>query len=115
MKRQGFHYRVLAEILLSVDELNHLIEQASNHYDPKCRNTALIGGFLYGFRNRMVWAQQSEGATSLEFEMSSDRLDLVCKILEQPGSRRDLFESFHQTLREVHAEWRRLNPVPNVF
>lgn len=71
---------------------------AIDHYDTVCRNSAMAGGFVYG------WVMSTEPDKTNAVSATFLELDLVCKILEM-GS---LFD-FKEALRLRQAFMRALS------
>lgn len=64
---------------LTKEEIVKLTTCAQCHYDYACKQTAMVGGFLYGAGN-------NDGKFSVTFR----QLDLLCKIVEIPPPHIDL-------------------------
>ncbi len=99
-----FEYEVRVVFGLPEAELDYLVRLSGAHYDLTCRSAGRPGpgGFLHGMRNAV-----SDGMAP--GRLTARQLGLVCKILEQPGSRDDLRSLFHRLLAEVSGESARVN------
>lgn len=77
------------------------------HYDSKCDAASKVGGFLYGFKNQIEFGTP-------ELTVTSHELGMMCKILEMADMTGDktsaaLYWELHQLLRDLNAEYHRLN------
>jgi hypothetical protein len=97
-----FRYRV--EILLQVTkpEVEHMIKCSESHYDGVCLGASQKGGFLYGWRNQILWAEE-KGEDTVEVRANWQIIDTLCKILEVESYRRDLDpkDSLYYPIRNV--------------
>ena len=73
MHLKKFEYHVVSEILLSREEIEHLISMSKVHYDLTCQAASEVGGFIYGWKNKLwndaevsVCATTSTGERDLE-------------------------------------------------
>lgn len=84
--RAHFVWLVHVDFFLAYDDLMHVIGQAMGHYDRTCVQAAMPGGFLYGWRMAFELLEEGAGLPGdVHRRMSTDEVDLVCKILEQPN------------------------------
>lgn len=86
-----FWWAVRVDIELGRDDVEHLLAQAGAHYDQACRDLALPGGMLYGWRNVFLLAgldivveRAVDGGARAKWTLEADDVDLLCKVLEGP-------------------------------
>ncbi len=82
MKTNKFAYEVFLHIELTCEELDLIQNCAKGHYDLRVRRSALQGGFIYGWRNRLKSKEDGDAWLLCSFE----ELDTCAKALEQPAS-----------------------------
>lgn len=91
----GFDFRVEVRVRYGKKELAQLMKFSAEHYDAKCRSLSQPGGFLYGMKNQLGDDKFAE------WPLSTQDLDLLCKVTE-PLLRGDADKvSLHQSLREL--------------
>lgn len=83
MSKYIFYAKLTAEIELSNEELNLLIECSERHYDSTVKSISMCGkgGFLYGLHNRRKWEIESNTEIS-NGEFKSNQIQLMLKSLE---------------------------------
>lgn len=116
MNRAEFVYDVYSEVTFTRPELEVLWACSQSHYDYKCKDASRQGGFLFGMRNVIMWAEE-EGKTEGQVKLTRDQLDTLCKIMECLGSiptpeQTALYNNVRQLLCESSVEYRRVNNMP---
>jgi hypothetical protein len=81
MKDCYFVAGLTAYIELSDEEFNLLFANAQHHYDYKVKSTTEPGGYLYGFKNRRLFASQAKNR-DCNADFSESQLNLMMKALE---------------------------------
>lgn len=105
MKRVEFVYRVMSEIEITRDEVDHLLELSASHYDHKCKSVGAVGGFLYGWSMSFVHSLEKETPVSA----SGDQLDTLCKITEGFGADPLIAKKLRDLFDDVRQETHRIN------
>ena len=85
MSQYYFVATLVAHIELTDEEFQILFSEATKHYDAKVKASAKVGGFLFGFQNRRMYAAQA-GEPDQIVEFSENQLDLMMKALEMNWS-----------------------------
>jgi hypothetical protein len=99
---KGFTYRVEANLVLTKDEVDYLLELSGHHYDGYCRSVGQRGGFLYGWRNAIV----EFGARLVTANIT--QADTICKILEL-DTISPLNDAFRDLMERLSNEASRVN------
>lgn len=81
MKDYYFVAALTAHLKLNEDEFNLLFSEAGCHYDFQIQSITKVGGFLYGFRNRRLFAKES-GQHDEIVEFTESQLNLLMKAME---------------------------------
>lgn len=83
MKKQkpfSFCYDVSIRLELDESAIDSLIQLSESHYDGVCKSAGRVGGFLYGWRNRITFAV--DDGVDVEFFATNRELQTLCKITE---------------------------------
>jgi hypothetical protein len=114
MKHISFNYKVLANIILTRAEIDHLIHVSSLHYDRTCQDAGKPGGFIYGWYN-MISYKPLSSAYAIEVSATLKQLDLITKILELENlpphvtSEIKLSQAFNDEAKRVQDESMEIN------
>ncbi len=103
----SFLYIVQLHAKVTRAHLDMLIPLSKKHYDAKCRSASEEGGRLHVI-DRVLKSQKED---SYETDLSTQELDLWCKIMEGAVSTEEI--RFHaelkMALRAANREYERLN------
>lgn len=113
MKTGEFEYKVLIEVEFTEQELEIIEACAIHHYDGRVKKMVGLGGFFYGWMNRI------RGTGDRRITCSPDQLDTCAKAIEMPTSlkedeatmkaRCDLQWALRDLMKSMGAEWERIH------
>jgi hypothetical protein len=89
------------------------------HYDGYCRKATQLGGFVYGWHNRVTLAPDAIETAIATFS----QLDMVAKIVEFPppltpeetAIRKDLVKSIHAAIQQYRVDSRFGTSIPVII
>lgn len=81
----GFEYEVKIRLHLTRREIERIIELGVKHYDGVCKASCLVGGFVYGWANRLM----IDEAEVIVVTATSREIGILGKIGESEQFERD--------------------------
>jgi hypothetical protein len=99
---QRFEYEIRACVRIDAAVIAYLMDCSKRHYDGHCRSVGQEGQFLYGWNNRVTWAN---GETTVE--ASFRELDTLAKLCEvhSPTPNPKVFHAIKAILDGINAEF----------
>lgn len=107
----GFEYDVKVRIRLTKVEVDRILELGLKHYDSVCKQSCQVGGFVYGWNNRLSIDERD----SVEVTAAMRELGIVAKIGESEQFERDadkiigLTVRCQQLLADAGRRWHEIN------
>ena len=103
--RQRFEYVIKACVVIDPAVIEFLLDCSKRHYDGHCKSIGEPGGFLYGWRNVILWAADRGESTS-EVAATFRELDTLAKLCEihSPTINLKVFYAIKAILDSINAE-----------
>jgi hypothetical protein len=98
-----------AEVILTLDEVQALMDLAATHYDGACIAAGQHGGFIYGWYNLVTFSSANQ--RKVPVRVTWDQFDLVAKILEQPHTPMKLRKDWLDLFDRLRDAQRKLSNV----
>ena len=105
--KYSFYAELKLHIELADNIFNMLLETCKNHYDGTVQRTVMVGGFLYGAKNRRDWSKGEDK----ELELTFRQADAILKALEMNNSdnAESLSKTIYNALEEMYAKQKEIN------
>lgn len=95
LDQDGFEYEVKVRLRLTRPEIERIMELGRKHYDGVCKAACNVGGFVYGWSNRLMFDESEMVVVTA----TSREIGIVGKIGELEQFERDKSKVLGLTIR----------------